>query len=93
MIESFGDSRTERLYHGEYVSVLPQNVIAVACRKLDMLNHAHILDDLRAPPSNHLEQLKGNLKGFYSIRINAQWRILFKWNNGNAEGVRIVDYH
>lgn len=62
-------------------------------RKLDMLNAAYQLEDLRSPPGNRLEALKGDLKGFYSIRINEQWRIIFQWQNGNVLAVKIVDYH
>ncbi|WP_188407231.1 type II toxin-antitoxin system RelE/ParE family toxin, partial [Psychroflexus salis] len=62
-------------------------------RKLRMLNNSQNIADLRIPPSNRLEKLSGNLSGFYSIRINKQWRIIFEWNNGNASEVEIVDYH
>ena len=65
----------------------------IARRKLRMLNNSQDLNDLMIPPSNRLEKLKGNLKDFYSIRINNQWRIIFKWNHGNAEQVEIIDYH
>jgi len=62
-------------------------------RKLDMLQYAHVLDDLRSPPGNRLELLKGNLTGFYSIRVNDQWRIIFEWSHRGPEKVKIVDYH
>jgi toxin HigB-1 len=93
MIVSFGDARTERLYHGERLKGFPEGVQAVAWRKLDMLNRAHTLEDMRVPPANRLEPLKGYLKGFFSIRVNDQWRVMFRWREGNAEAVRIVDYH
>lgn len=93
MIVDFGDTRTERLYDGARVKGFPPEVIASACRKLDMLNSAHVLEDLRVPPGNRLEALRGDLKGLHSIRINDQWRIVFRWRDGNAESVRILDYH
>lgn len=65
----------------------------IAARKLDMLDYAHVLDDLKSPPGNRLEALKGNLKGFYSIRINDQWRIIFKWTAQGPDEVEIMDYH
>ncbi len=69
-----------------------RSIEQVALRKLDMLNAAHVLDDLRVPPGNRLEALKGNRRGQHSIRINRQWRICFVWRDG-AENVEIVDYH
>ena len=66
---------------------------AVAARKLDMIDYAVKLSDLRVPPNNRLEKLSGNLKGFYSIRINDQWRVVFQWTPNGAESVDIVDYH
>lgn len=96
MIHSFGDAATEDLYHGRQTSRarrLPQTIIPIALRKLDMINAAHELVDLRMPPGNRLEALKGDKEGFYSIRINDQWRIIFRWENGGASAVSIVDYH
>lgn len=96
MIQSFGDKRTEDLFEGissRETRKFPSDLIKVAVRKLDMLNAAYQLEDLRSPPGNRLEALKGDLKGFYSIRINDQWRIIFQWQNGNALAVKIVDYH
>ncbi|HEY9864638.1 MAG TPA: type II toxin-antitoxin system RelE/ParE family toxin [Candidatus Obscuribacterales bacterium] len=96
MIQSFGDKRTEDLFQGisnRETRKFPADLIKVAVRKLDMLNAAYQLDDLRSPPGNRLETLKGDLKGFYSIRINDQWRIIFQWQNGNVLAVKIVDYH
>jgi toxin HigB-1 len=77
----------------EWVKSLPPEIQAVGRRKLRMLNNSVDLIDLRIPPSNRLEKLKGTLKDFYSIRINDQWRIVFKWNAGNAAAVEITDYH
>jgi proteic killer suppression protein len=72
---------------------LPTEVQEIARRKLRMLNNSQNLTDLMIPPSNRLEKLKGTLKNFYSIRVNDQWRIIFKWNNGNANEVELIDYH
>ena len=94
-IHSFGDAATADLYHGRNTSKsrrFPQNMVSVALRKMDVLNAAHQLDDLRSPPGNRLEALKGNLEGFYSIRVNDQWRITFRWTDG-AQDVSLVDYH
>jgi proteic killer suppression protein len=71
----------------------PANLLGAALRKLDMINAAHRLEDLKAPPANRLEALKGNWKGFHRIRINDQFRIVFRWSEGNASEVSIVDYH
>ena len=91
MIRSFGDRCTEALYRGEAVAAF-QAIRAVAVRKLDMLDAATRLSDLRAPPGNRLEALRGDRRGQHSIRINDQWRICFVWRDG-AELVEIVDYH
>ena len=94
-IHSFGDPATADLYHGRNTSRVrrfPQDMIAVALRKLDVINAAHRLDDLRSPPGNRLEALKGELEGFHSIRVNRQWRIIFRWENG-AHEVSLTDYH
>ena len=93
MIISFGDKQTKKIWEGERVKGLSTDIQEVARRKLRMLNNSNDLNDLMIPPSNRLEKLKGNLKEFYSIRINNQWRIIFKWNNSNAELVEIIDYH
>jgi len=96
LIASFRDGATEALFDGEKSKRLrriPQEIRAVALRKLDMLNAAKQLGDLRAPPANRLEALKGNLKGKHSIRINDQWRLIFRWESGDAHDVEIVDYH
>ena len=94
MIESFGDDATEALFHGRgRARRIPEQLRERAVRRLDMLNAADALRDLRSPPGNRLEQLRGDLRGLYSIRINEQWRIVFRWESGNASGVSIVDYH
>lgn len=93
MIVSFGDKRTNKIWRGERVNDLSIDIQEVGRRKLRMLNNSHTISDLLIPPSNRLEKLKGNLKSFHSIRINNQWRIIFKWNNGNVEEVQITDYH
>lgn len=93
MIASFGSKETEKIWQGERVKKLPLNVQEIGRRKLRMLNNAVDIADLRIPPANRLEKLSGDLKNFYSIRINDQWRIIFRWNAGNASDVAIVDYH
>ena len=96
MIASFGDRATEDLYHGKNSKAarrLPTDITSVALRKLDMINAAQALPDLASPPGNHLEALRANLKGSHSIRINDQWRVVFRWTDGKAHDVRITDYH
>ena len=93
MIISFGDALTEKIWNGQRVPKLPNEIQIIGRRKLRMLNNSINLIDLKIPPSNRLEKLSGNLNGFYSIRINNQWRIIFKWNIGNSSQVKIVDYH
>lgn len=96
MIASFRDKATEALFHGERgkaISRLPPSIRSVAVRKLDQLNAAAEIKDLRAPPGNRLEALRGDLKGKYCIRVNDQWRIVFRWDAGDAHEVEIVDYH
>ena len=92
MIKGFKCKETEKIWNGQVSKRLPQNIQNIARRKLRMLNNAIDLNDLRIPPANHLEALKGNLKGQHSIRINQQWRLCFKWNDG-ALDVQIIDYH
>ena len=92
MIKSFRDKRSERLFRDESVPRL-RAIERVARRKLLLLHRARSLDDLRAPPGNRLEGLRGNRAGQHSIRINDRWRICFRWMNDNAEDVEIVDYH
>ena len=93
MIVSFGSKETESIWIGDTVKKWPLNFQIIARRKLRMLNNSQNLVDLRIPPANRLEKLSGNLKSHYSIRINKKWRIIFKWNNGNALDVKIIDYH
>lgn len=93
MIVSFGSKETEKIWDGERVKKLPLEIQEIGRRKLRMLNNSQSITDLKIPPSNRLEKLKGNMKDFYSIRINDQWRIVFKWSNGNVENVEIIDYH
>ncbi len=93
MIISFGDSETNKVWNGDRVKKLPNEIQVIGRRKLRMINNSVNINDLRIPPSNRLEKLSGKLKNFYSIRINDQWRIIFKWNSGNALDVEIIDYH
>jgi proteic killer suppression protein len=93
MIVSFGSKETKKIWGGERVKGFATELQEIARRKLRMLNNSQNLTDLQVPPSNKLEKLKGNLKEHYSIRINDQWRIVFKWDKGNACDVKIVDYH
>jgi len=93
MIHSFGDKHTKTIWEGYRVKHLPFETQKIGRRKLRMLNNSQSLADLRIPPSNRLEKLSGKLKDFYSIRINDQWRIIFKWNDGQSEDVKIIDYH
>ncbi|HYD91100.1 MAG TPA: type II toxin-antitoxin system RelE/ParE family toxin [Flavobacterium sp.] len=93
MIRSFGDKETEKIWNGIQSRKLPADIQNVARRKLRMINNSQNINDLRIPPANHLEKLSGNLAGLYSIRINNQWRIIFRWEDNNAFDVEIVDYH
>ena len=96
MIVSFGDGATEDLYHGRQSGRAlryPRDIVDTALVKMDMLNGAASVLDLRSPPGNRLEALKGDLKGFHSIRVNNQWRLVFRWEDNNAHKVRLVDYH
>ena len=93
MIKSFRDRDTERLFQRRPVRKLGPDIQKVALRKLRMLDAATVLDDLRLPPGNRLEKLKGDRAGQHSVRINQQWRICFRWRSGDAYDVEIVDYH
>ncbi len=96
MIISFGDRATEDLYHNRLssrVRRIPRDIVGLVLVKLDMLNGAAAILDLRSPPGNRLEALKGDLKGLHSIRVNDQWRIVFRWDGSNAHEVRLMDYH
>jgi len=93
MIVSFGSKVTKKIWDGERVKDFPTELQEISRRKLRMLNNSQNLMDLQVPPSNRLEKMKGNLKTYHSIRINDQWRIIFKWDSGNALDVEIIDYH
>lgn len=96
MIRSFGDKLTEDLYHGRQnrrVLRLDQGLVRAAVRKLDMIEAAASVTDLRVPPGNRLEALRGDLVGQHRIRVNDQWRITFRWSDGGADDVQLVDYH
>ena len=96
MISSFSDKATEDLFHGrrsKKVLKIPHDIHSIAIRKLDLLNSAHKLDDLKIPPGNRLHALEDDLKGYHSISINDQWRIVFKWLNSSPSEVKIMDYH
>lgn len=96
MISSFGDKTTEALFHaraGEPARRFPPDVVPAALRKLDLLNAARSLQDMASPPGNRLEALKGDRKGYHSVRVNDQWRIIFRWADGDASDVSLVDYH
>lgn len=96
MIVSFGDSATEALYHGWRTGVVrrfPVDVVGRGRRKLDMLDAARRLDDLSKPPGNRLEALRGDRTGFHSIRVNDQWRVVFRWTLHGPAFVSLIDYH
>lgn len=96
MIVSFGNKLADDLFHGvisKPVRSFPAELRGKALQKLDVVNFAAALEDLRVPPGNRLESLKGNLAGYHSIRINDQWRIVFRWVNEHSQDVQIVDYH
>jgi len=91
MIISFGSEETEKIWNGERVKKMPLEVQKIGRRKLRMINNSVDIADLKIPPSNRLEKLKGT--DFYRIRINDQWRIVFRWDNGHSSDVEILDYH
>lgn len=93
MIKSFKDKESEKLFQGRFSSKLPQAIQRTAAIKLEVINAATVIETLRIPPSNHLEELHGNRQGQHSIRINKQWRICFTWKGSDAFDVEIVDYH
>jgi len=93
MIQSFNSKETEKIWEGLRSVKLPNTIQEIARRKLRMLNNSLDLRDLTIPPSNRLEKLKGDLNEFYSIRINDQWRLKFKWIDGHSYNVEIIDYH
>jgi toxin HigB-1 len=93
MINSFGSKETEKIWNGDRVKNLPQEIQQIGRRKLRMLNNSQNIMDLKVPPSNKLDKLSGKMSGLYSIRINDQWKIVFKWDDGNSSDVTIMDYH
>ena len=93
MIKDFGDRESEKIWTGIRSKKLPSEIQQVARRKLRMIQNAQSINDLRIPPANNLEKLKGDLSNYHSIRINNQWRIIFQWKNDDAYKVQIVDYH
>ncbi|MDB5099076.1 MAG: proteic killer suppression protein [Cyanobacteria bacterium RYN_339] len=93
MIASFRDRQSARLFNGEFIKRLPTDILGPAQAKLLQLHEAITLEDLKVPPGNELEPLKGDRKGQYNIRINRQWRICFGWDGQNATQVEICDYH
>ena len=93
MVRSFGSKETEKIWNGIRSNKIPPEIQNVGRRKLRMINNSIDINDLRIPPSNRLEKLRGDLKDFHSIRIYDQWRIIFKWETGHAQEVEIADYH
>ena len=93
MLKSFSSKETEKIWRGIRSRSLPDDIQRVARRKLRMINNARDINDLRVPPGNRLEALKGDRTGQYSVRINKQWRICFRWDDGDAYDIEIVDYH
>ena len=93
MIKSFGDKQTAQIYKGRYVKRLDTDLQRKALRRLRYIEAVQTLEDLRVPPSNKLEKKTGDLKDFYAIWVNAQWRIIFKWKDGDAFDVQFIDYH
>ena len=93
MILTFGSKDTEKIWTGERAKRIPLEIQQIGRRKLRMLNNSQIFMDLKVPPSNRLEKLSGKLKDFFSIRINDQWRIIFRWENNHTSEVEIIDYH
>jgi len=93
MIDSFADKSTRDIFDGKRVKWLPPELARIAQRKLQYINAAVVLSDLNVPPGNKLKSLKGGLRGFYSIRINDQFRVIFRWNDGRAEQVKVTDHH
>ena len=93
MIKSFGSRDTEKIWRGTRSTKLPAEIQQIARRKLRMINNSINMNDLRIPPSNRLEKLKGDKDGYHSVRINDQWRIIFKFRNGHTYEVSIIDYH
>lgn len=93
MIKSFRNAASRSVWERRFVKGIPNDIVRVAYRKLLQLHNARVLDDMRAPPGNRLEGLSGNRQGQYSVRINDQWRVCFRWDAGDAFEVEVVDYH
>lgn len=93
MIRSFGNKRTEQIWHGQYVKGIDRKLQRATLRKLELIHAAKVLEDLRVPPGNRLEQLIGDRRGQHSIWINVQWRLCFVWREGGADDAELVDYH
>ena len=93
MIKSFRDRDSERIFKRQRVKQYSLSIQKLAQRKLNLIDGAEIIEDLRIPPGNRLEKLLGSRKGQYSIRVNDQWRICFRWKSGQATDVEIIDYH
>jgi proteic killer suppression protein len=93
VIKTFGDKESEKIWSGIRSKKLPNEIQDIARRKLRMMNNAQDVNDLRIPPANRLEKLKGNHEDYYSIRVNNQWRIIFQWLNNDCYHVQIIDYH
>jgi toxin HigB-1 len=93
VIKEFGDKEAEKIWNGIRSKKLPSDIQNVARRKLRMINNAQEIIDLKIPPANKLEKLKGNLSDYHSIRVNSQWRIIFIWKNNDAYDLKILDYH
>ncbi len=93
MIKTFGDKESEKIWNGIRSKKLPNEIQDIARRKLRMMNNDQDVNDLRIPPANRLEKLKGNHEDYYSIRVNNQWRIIFQWLNNDCYHVQIIDYH
>lgn len=93
MIRSFGNRETERIWDEQFVKAIDRKVQRATLRKLELIHAAVVVEDLRIPPGNRLERLKGDRKGRHSIRVNDQWRICFVWKDGGADNVELIDYH
>ncbi len=93
MIKTFGSKETEKIWNGIRSDKIPGEIQKIGRRKLRMINNAIDINDLQIPPANRLEKLSSKLKGYYSIRINKQWSIIFNWEKGNSFDIKITDYH
>lgn len=93
MIKTWASKETEKIWHGYFSRKFPQPIQPIVRRKLRMINSAQDTNDLLAPPDNRLEKLKGEFNDFWCIRVNDQWRIIFKWENNHAYEIELIDYH